>query len=308
MDDCVSGEHSWKKVLSTTDELKLVLSRGGFAFKGLTFSGKDPPSDLSEDKVSIKFAGMKWFSKEDKISLNCSNLNFARKHRGKKPSNNNQIPDKFTRRQCVGKVAEVFDLLGKVTPITCGFKLDLRTLVNRRLDRDDPIPDDLKALWIANFQTILDLADVRFNRAIVPTDAISLDIDTIDTGDASSSLACAAIYARFRKRDGTFSCQLVFARSKLIPEGMTLPRAELLATRLNATTGNVVKLSFGTLHKECIKITDSQVTLNWISNTKNPLKQWVRNKVVEINRLTDRNSWKYVSSKEIVADIVTRKG
>ena len=81
MDDCVSGENSWKKVLSTTDELKLVLSRGGFAFNGLTFSGKDPPSDLSEDKVSIKVAGMKWFSKEDKISLNCSNLNFTRKGR-----------------------------------------------------------------------------------------------------------------------------------------------------------------------------------------------------------------------------------
>ena len=92
-------------------------------------------------------------------------------------------------------------MLGKVTPITCGFKLDLRTLVNRMLDWDDPIPDDLKALWIA-----------RFNQTIVPTDAISLDIDTIDTGDASSSLACAVIYARFRKRDGTFSCQLVFAR------------------------------------------------------------------------------------------------
>ena len=28
------------------------------------------------------------------------------------------------RRDCVGKVAEIFDLIGKVTPITCGMKLD----------------------------------------------------------------------------------------------------------------------------------------------------------------------------------------
>ena len=128
------------------------------------------------------------------------------KSRGKKPSGNNQIPDKFTRRQCIGNVAEVFDLLGKVTPLTCGFKLDLRTLVNRKLDWDDHIPNDLKALWIANFQTIQDLANVRFNRVVVPENAISLDIETIDTGDASTSLACAAIYARFKKKDGTFSC------------------------------------------------------------------------------------------------------
>ena len=308
VDDCMSGESTWAKVLSTTDELKLVLSKGGFAFKGITFSRRDPPSDLSSDQASVKVAGMKWFSKEDKISLDIKELNFARKHRGKKPPGADQIPVEFTRRQCVGKVAEVFDLLGKVTPITCGFKLHLRTLVNRKLDWDDHIPNDLKSVRIANFQTIQELANIKFNRAIVPEDAISLDLDRIDTGDASSWLACAAIYVRFKKKDGTFSCQLVFARSKIVPDGMTLPRAELLAAYLNATTGHIVKLSLGDRHKECIKVTDSQITLNWISNSRNPLKQWVRNKVVEINRLTDRDSWKYVQSKDMIADLGTRKG
>ena len=187
-------------------------------------------------------------------------------------------------------------------------KLDLRTLVNRKLDWDDRIPSDLKSTWLANFKTIQDLADVQFNRAIVPEDAVSLDINTIDMGDASSSLACSAVYARFKRKDGSFSCQLVFSRSKLVPEGMSLPRAELLAANLNAITGHVVKLSLGDLHKECIKLTDSQVVLHWISNTRNPLKQWVRNKVVEINRLDDRSSWKYVQSKDMVADLGTRKG
>ena len=177
VDDCMSVESTWSEVLSTTDALKLVLSKGGFTFKGLTFSGKDPPSDLSSDQVSIKVAGRKWFSKEDKKSLATGDLNFVQKYRGKKPSGNNQIPDKLTRRQCVGKVAGVFDLLGKVTPLTCGFKLDLKTLVNRKLDLDDYIPNDLKAVWIANFQTIQGLANVRFNRAVLPENAISLDID-----------------------------------------------------------------------------------------------------------------------------------
>ena len=113
VDDCMSGESTWAKVLSTTDELKLVLSKGGFAFKGITFSRRDPPSDLSSDQASVKVAGMKWFSKEDKISLDIKELNFARKHRGKKPPGADQIPVEFTRRQCVGKVAEVFDLLGQ---------------------------------------------------------------------------------------------------------------------------------------------------------------------------------------------------
>ena len=116
-------------------------------------------------------------------------------------------------------------------------------LVNRKLGWDDHIPNDLKAVWIANFQTIQDLANVRFNRVVVPENATNLDIETIDTGDASSLLAWAAIYARFKKIDGTFSCQLIFARSKLVPDGVTLPRDELLAASLNATSGHVVKIA-----------------------------------------------------------------
>ena len=118
-----------------------------------------------------------------------------------------------------------------------------------KLDWDDHIPNALKAVWIANFQTIQELANVRFNRAVVPENAISLDIKTIDI-DASSSLACAAIYARLKKKDGTFSCQLIFARSKLVPDGITLPSAELLAASLNATTGHVVKLTLGDLQRQ----------------------------------------------------------
>ena len=41
---------------------------------------------------------------------------------------------------------------------------------------------------------------------------------------------------------------------------------------------------------------------------KNLLKQWLRNKDVEINRLTDRNSWKYVLSKDMIANLGMRKG
>ena len=64
--------------------------------------------------------GMKWFSKEDWISLDTTNLNFDRKTRARgriSEAMNDQIPKAFTKRDCVGKVAEVFDLLGETTPI-----------------------------------------------------------------------------------------------------------------------------------------------------------------------------------------------
>ena len=65
VDDCLSGEKSWNKVRISTDNLKIVLNKGGFCIKGLTFSGQDPPEDLSSDMVSVNVVGMKWFSRED---------------------------------------------------------------------------------------------------------------------------------------------------------------------------------------------------------------------------------------------------
>ena len=135
----------------------------------------------------------------------------------------------------------------------------------------------------------------------------SLDIETIDIGDASHSAECSVIYARLLKSNGDYSCQLVFARSKLAQESVTIPRAELLGALLNVNTGHIVKLSFGKLHKRCIKLTDSQVVLHWLNNKTAHLKQWVRNRVIEINRLSDCSLWGYIDSKNNTADIGTRK-
>ena len=153
---------------------------------------------------------------------------------------------------------------------------------------------------------IQEICKIRFHRAIVPSDAIKLNIETIDVADASPFIICIAIYARFKRRNREYSCQLGFARTKIVPKDMSMPCAELLAATLNATTGHVVKVSFGDKHKYW-KITDSQVALHWINSTRSTLKMWVRNRIIEIQRLTNPTQWKYVESKNNIADIGTRK-
>ena len=77
---------------------------------------------------------MKWFPKEDLLALDIGELNFAKKQCGKKPvQHQNIIPTKLARQNCVSKLAEIFDLTGKITPITAATKTDLHTLVKRGL-------------------------------------------------------------------------------------------------------------------------------------------------------------------------------
>jgi len=158
----------------------------------------------------VVVAGLKWFPKSDVISLDISELNFGCKMRGKKSTSSiNVIPERLTRRHCVSKIGKVFDRLGRVTPITACFKLDLHELVIRHLDWDDVIPDGLREVWINNFRMIQDINQLKYRRTIVPPDAVNLELNTLQFADASHSLVCVAIYARFKRRSGGYSSQLI---------------------------------------------------------------------------------------------------
>ena len=109
VDDCLSGQNSTDNSFQRADELDLVLMHGGFSLKGFTFSGFNPPNALSEDGHSISVAGMKWFSKDDVISLDIGPLNFSKRTRGQRQNPSSEVPDYLTRRHCVSKVAEIFN-------------------------------------------------------------------------------------------------------------------------------------------------------------------------------------------------------
>ena len=280
-----------------TDELNASIQHGGFALKGVTLSGEDPIDALSSDGKSIMVGGQRWFSRDDYVVLNVGKV--AEKFR--------QV-DKFTVTDCASITASVFDPSGKVVPIVAGIKWDNTQIQRTGLTWGDPIPDNLRSVWKDNLEMIQELGTLKYNRVIVPANAKSLEITTIDAGDASPHLICSATYARFECTDNTFSCQLIFARSKIVPEGTSIPRAELIAAAMNAATGFTVQKALGSYHKRSIKISDSMVVLHWIGSTVRRLKQFIRTLVVEINRLCDAALWRYVISSNNPADLGTRKG
>ena len=307
VDDCASGEDNIDRAHQTADELSIVLSNAGYHLKGFTFSGKPPPEHLSRDGKHINVTGFKWDSEQDLIHLDIGELNFSTKQSGKKLSTDDakRVPLILTRKHCQAKVSEIFDIAGKLTPITAGMKLDLHDFVDRGIGWKDKIPDELRPVWLNHFEMMREISSIRYHRTIVPEDAVSLEIETIDTGDASQAIACIAVYARIKRRCGSYSCQLVFSRSKLLEKGTTQPRAELVAAMLNAHTGEVVRRAFGDVHN---KLSDSTIVLHWINNGWKILKQYVRSRVIEILRFTERKWWYYVESSSMIADIGTRRG
>ena len=130
---------------------------------------------------------------------------------------------------------------------------------------------------------------------IVPEDAISLDVETIDAGGDESVLLrmpeCSVVMVNIPV--SWFSQD-----RRMFPRNMLQPRAELYAALLNAHTGEVVCRSFYKWHTSSIKFCDSQIVLRWINNNEKPMKQWVRNRVIKIRRFTSPSQWFYVQSND----------
>ena len=309
VDDSASGDHTEEEMNSSIDQLIASLNCGGFGLKGVTVSGKDPPENLSSDGKSVVVGGVVWYPKTDEVALNIPELNFSKKRRGRKSVENiGVIPEKLSKRDCVSRVYEVHDPLGWVTPITAAFKIDLQEFTLKGLDWDDPIPANLRETWISNFKQIDELKEVKFRRAVVPADAVDTNVQLIGAGDSSQVMICIGVYARFKRKNGQYSCQLLFGRSKTVPQDMTLPRAELLALTMNASTVHIATISLGARVQKVWLVSDSLVALHWATSKTIRLKLWVRNNVIEIGRLVDLDALYHVESKKMVADMGTRKG
>ena len=136
-------------------------------------------------------------------------------------------------------VVEVFDPLGRVAPLVSGMKLDIHELHARKLGWDDKLPDKLRNIMVSNFELMQEIANIKFNRAVVPIDAKNLNIETIATRDASKDLICVAIYARFERNNGWFLCQLIFARSIIVSAEISLLRKERVVGINRLTNANL---------------------------------------------------------------------
>ena len=115
---------------------------------------------------------------------------YLKKEHGRKVTANAGVTTEIlTVRDCV--TSEVFDTIGRVTPLLGATTLDINSL-NKCLGWDDPLPSEL----------IKEICNIKFKRAVVPHDVVNIDMEGV------------AVYAHFLYRDGSYSCQLIFQELK----------------------------------------------------------------------------------------------
>ena len=64
-----------------------MLQQGGFGFKYVVYSGREPGEKASPDGIHVKLLGYKWNSEQDILYPGFAELNLNKKVRGAKKSN-----------------------------------------------------------------------------------------------------------------------------------------------------------------------------------------------------------------------------
>ena len=120
-------------------------------------------------------------------------------------------------------------------------------------------------------------------RCIIPEDAVDPnDMRLLCLSDAAENAGGCAVYVSFKRINGTFSCQLLTARSKLMSQ--KIPRNELEAIKLMAETVFQVKQALRDQVKETLYFTDSTIAMCWCHNMAKKLRMYTLYRVADIRR------------------------
>ncbi|XP_035207028.1 uncharacterized protein LOC118181903 [Stegodyphus dumicola] len=178
---------------------------------------------------------------------------------------------KSTKRLILQTAGKIYDPLGLITPFTVRIKLLLQKLWLRKLPWDEELPSDLNDEW------------------------------------SHQKLYGAAVYVKVQNEE-KISVNLLASKSRVSPvKKVSLPRLELLGALIAARLGTEVKKVLDRKDSSNIFFwSDSKVTLYWIKGSSRRWKSFVQNRVDEIQKLTNPDSWFYCSTKDNPADLLTR--
>ena len=196
----------------------------------------------------------------------------------------------------------MFDPLGFASPFTITLKIMFKDIWKKKLWWDD------MKKWIDGMTEMRSWKiPRRISLSEIPWNNIG-EKELIVFADASEKAYGCCVYLK-TTTDNCSTVSLVMSKVKISPlKGITLPRLELLAALLGARLGRFISSALELDLESCSFScwTDSEITLKWIQSDAHKWKQFVRNRVQEIQMLTNPANWKHCPRRENPSDLLTR--
>ena len=264
--------------------------------------------------------GYKWNTVLDTLHPGISELNVNRKIRGTQKANPNPVLNEqdaehilelasLSRCIIISKIAEFFDPIGLWEPLKLQLKLHSAKL--NKLPWDQKLPTEDELFRKSKLVQFVRFRELSAPRCTTPPDSLSISgIRLICMSDAATSAGGAVVYSGRKLQDGSWTCNLLASRSKLI--NATIPRNELLAIMLMAELAFVVKKSLGSKIEKIIYLTDSTISMCWMHNINIKLRAFTFARVEASQRLiqmttgTEDIPLYHIDSSNNLADLLTK--
>ena len=303
-----------QKLIKAADEL---FESVGWSVKGYSVSGSSPHPDVTTDGISIDVGGMTWYPLIDCVAVKIPPLHFGKKSRGKLVIGTEVfdgsfedlkkfVPKKLTRRQIISKFSSVFDMYGKLEPVRAKMKLDARSATEETSEWDGEVTQNLRDRWCENFWRLQKLKGLKFQRARVPEDAVDTNLYLVGCVDAAAQLKIAGVWARFKRKNGKFSCQLVIGRSLLSRKDSTIPKEELESMTMGSNLLWICRRALEGWLKDYMLCGDSVITICWVTSENKRLSLFHRNRVVQIRFHTELDKIFHLRTEQNPSDLGTR--
>ena len=297
-------------------EADKLFSSAGLEVKAWTTSGSPPCAEVTHDGASVDIAGMCWYPEVDTLVVKVPPIHFGSKHRGKlrvgtEVFNGTMaelerfVPATLTRRQIVSKYSAFFDPVGHYLPFSNVMKTDARRATMETETWDSPVSAETRLLWVNNLWRMHNLQGIHLRRAIVPEDAVSLELEIVAAADAAD-LKIAGVWGRFLRSNGQYSCQLLIGRSLLCKPESTVPKDELESLTIASNLLYIARKALESWTQNYILIGDSVISICWVTSENKRMSIFHRNRVNQIKRHTDIDKIMHVKSSQNPSDIGSR--
>ncbi|XP_026475470.1 uncharacterized protein LOC113380447 [Ctenocephalides felis] len=302
VDDIISGANSLEEAIKLKEELIQLFNRGNFQLHKWTANNSSiidsvplqnletNAFNLTDNKNIIKALGLLWDPKKDVFQI----------------SSNASIPSsQRTKRAILSSIAKIFDPLGLISPCVVLAKLIMQDIWQLKTDWDEVVDSTIMNRWLDFENNIIHIQNI-----IIPRPLFELDkIDRIEIRgfcDASMKAYGACLYIKTNYHNRKPTVRLLCSKSRVAPlKSITLPRLELCAALL------LTRLYKNTVKSLNFKVdnnyfwSNSSITLCWIITRPEKLKQFVGNRVAEIQTLNNI-IWRHVPTTDNPADFISR--
>ncbi|XP_055617605.1 uncharacterized protein LOC129762983 [Toxorhynchites rutilus septentrionalis] len=311
VDDMLVSVETEEEAIQLACEVRHIHAQGGFDIRNWISNSSTVLHALEEKKTdekslhigaemaTEKVLGMWWCTATDNFTYKLSRKHDADLLAGER---------KPTKREVLRMLMSIFDPLGLISNVLIILKILFQEVWRSAIGWDDEIPNSIHDKWDQWLQVLAKVKEVSIPRCYRYMTTISspIIVQLHTFVDASELGYAAVVYLRF-EQGNTVECMIVGAKSRVAPlKFVSIPRLELQSAMIGARLANTISKALTFNITEKFYWTDARDVLCWIRSDHRQYSVYVGWRVSEILETTDASCWKWVCSKDNVADEATK--